>query len=202
MLASEYSKLSRVRYISSVSVIYVLTLLFAWLAFQPFFISQRSAILTRAVQRPFVPAAEHQKVISGRPIRLVIAGSSIDLPIDQGYYNSNDSSWSLSGYDAQFAMLSTLANNTAGDTFIYGHNNNFVFGALRHESPVVGSLALVYTDNNHIFEYKFQSSSKITPDDTSSLSYSGPPIMTIQTCTGSVNEWRTMYRFNFVRLVQ
>jgi hypothetical protein len=27
-------------------------------------------------------------------------------------------------------------------------------------------------------------------------------MLTIQTCTGSLNEWRTMYRFHFTELVQ
>jgi sortase (surface protein transpeptidase) len=98
-------------------------------------------------------------------------------------------------------MISAVANNTSGDTFIYGHNNDYVFGAFRHITPTPGATAFVYTANGHIFDYTFDSSLNLSPDDTSILTYQGPPVLTIQTCTGSVNEWRTMYRFNFDKVV-
>ena len=99
-------------------------------------------------------------------------------------------------------MFSSLANNAGGDTFIYGHNNDFVFGALRHNTPQPNALALIYTDNGHIFSYSFQSVTSVAPNDVSALDYRGRPIMTIQTCTGSLNEWRTMYKFDFVGVLQ
>lgn len=197
--------MEKVRYYSSVGAVYSLTLLFAFYAFLPFF-HQASLLdirLTRAAQKPYSPPPAHStEEIAGRPVRIVIPASNVDLPVDEGYYDSSSNSWTLSGYHAQFAMISTLANNVAGDTFIYGHNNNYVFGALRHVMPAVDARALIYTDNGHIFVYKFQKSFSLAPSDTSVLSYSGPPIMTIQTCTGSINEWRTMYRFDFVKVLQ
>jgi len=140
-------------------------------------------------------AVQHQAVISGRPVRIAIPASGVDLPIDPGYYNVATGEWTLSGYRAQFAVSSALANNAAGDTFIYGHNNNYVFGALRHHTPLPDSPAIIYTDTGHVFTYIFVGSTSFVPDDTSALTYSGPPMLTIQTCTGSLNEWRTMYRF-------
>lgn len=158
-----------------------------------------NALLQEQIQksRPMPIAAAAPLRISGRPVRIVIPDSQVDLPIDPGYYDDTTGSWTLSGYRAQFAMMSTLANNLGGDTFIYGHNNNYVFGALRHHTPAVGATAYVYTDNGHIFTYTFVSSSSYDPNDTSVLDYNGPSILTIQTCTGSLNEWRTMYRFIF-----
>lgn len=141
------------------------------------------------------PAVQHQTVISGRPVRIVIPASGVDLPVDPGYYNVATDEWTLSGYRAQFAVSSAPANNAAGDTFIYGHNNNYVFGALRHHMPLPDSPAIIYTDTGHVFTYIFVGSTSFVPDDTSALTYSGPPMLTIQTCTGSLNEWRTMYRF-------
>lgn len=196
------SILARVRFISSVSLIYGLTLLFAWVAFKPLIETHQNVVLARSIQKPVVPTSTGVSIVSGLPSRLVIPGSAIDLPIEPGYYDSASSSWTLSGYDAQFAMISTLSNSSAGDTFIYGHNNDFVFGALRHNIPLPGATALIYTTNGHIFDYAFSSSFSLAPDDSSILTYSGSPIMTIQTCTGSVNEWRTMYRFNFVKVIE
>ena len=34
------------------------------------------------------------------------------------------------------------------------------------------------------------------------VNYQGPPMLTIQTCTGSLNEWRTLFKFSFVKVVQ
>ncbi len=139
--------------------------------------------------------------VAGQPVRVVIPASGVDLPVDPGQYNPADGSWTLSGLRAQFATSSSPANNIAGDTFIYGHNNNSVFGALRHNTPVRGATALIYTDNGHVLSYAFVFAKNLRPDDTSVLRYSGPPVMTIQTCTGSFNEWRTLYRFHFEKVI-
>ena len=198
-------RLSRkVAQLSTVSVLYALTVLFVVYAVHPgsFGDGGRKIAIARAMQHPAVPPAKKVKLVAGRPVRIVIADSGIDLPVDEGYYDSATDAWTLSGYHAQFAMLSTLANNLGGDTFIYGHNNNYVFGALRHNTPAAGAPATIYTDNGHIFSYKFDAASSLSPDDTSVLKYNGPPQLTIQTCTGGVNEWRTMYRFAFDRVVQ
>jgi sortase (surface protein transpeptidase) len=197
-MQSEHSLVEKVRYYSSVSIIYLLTLLFAWFALHP--VPRHNIILAKAFS-PTVLAADVNAVY-GRPVRIVIPASNVDLPVDPGYFDQSQASWTLSGYRAQFAMISNLANNVGGDTFIYGHNNNYVFGALRHVTPTVGAQALVYTDNAHVFAYSFARAYSLAPDDTSVLSYQGPPIMTIQTCTGSLNEWRTMYQFNFVKVIQ
>lgn len=142
------------------------------------------------------------KLIYGRPVRIVIPSESVDLPLIPGVYDPATNSWTLSGYEAQFATSSAPANNVGGETFIYGHNNNYVFGALRHVTPTVGAEALIYTDNNHIFSYRFEKIWSVGPDDVTTLEYQGPPVLLIQTCTGSLNELRTMYLFKFVKVAQ
>jgi sortase (surface protein transpeptidase) len=193
----------KIRYVSGVSTIYVLTLLFAVIVFKPYFVTKNNALIAKSYSSASLELlAGNTQLVYGQPTRLVIPASNIDVPVNPGYYNSADASWTLSGYYAQFATVSTPANNVAGDTFIYGHNNDFVFGSLRHTTPAAGSEALVYTNNGHILDYSFTNSFSLAPDDTSVLNYSGPPVLTIQTCTGSVNEWRTMYRFDYVRTLQ
>jgi sortase (surface protein transpeptidase) len=183
------------------AVIYAATLAFAWYALVPARPMPAERPVALVKQQPVAPV-QQKPVISGRPVRIVIPGSGVDLPVDPGYYNQADGTWTLSGYHAQYATISTPANDSSGNTFIYGHNNNYVFGALRHNTPAVGATALLYTDNNHIFAYSFQWATSVGPDDTAILSYSGPSVMTIQTCTGSMNELRTFYRFGFTRVVQ
>ncbi|HEY5442810.1 MAG TPA: sortase [Candidatus Saccharimonadales bacterium] len=193
----------KIRYYGSLAAVYVLTLLFVSYVAQPLlpFGQARAAALTKSAQKPHLSSSRVQ-ITSGLPARIVIPASGVDLPVDQGYYDSTTDSWTLSGYHAQFAMLSTLANNYGGETFIYGHNNNYVFGALRHVTPTPGATALIYTSNGHVFAYTFRSAQSLGPTDTAILDYSGPPIMVIQTCTGSLNEWRTMYTFDFSKVVQ
>jgi hypothetical protein len=203
----EASWLQKVRFCTNIGALYVLTIAFAWYIIHP--VSPFKPVsITKSNQKPHVAAIIPTfKVISGLPTRIVIPGSSwdgrvVDLPVDPGYYDSATDSWTLSGYRAQFAMVSSIANNFAGETYIYGHNNDYVFGALRHVTPSVGSTALLYTSNGHIFSYSFVSASNVAPDMTTVLDYKGPPIMTIQTCTGSFNEVRTLYEYNFDKVIQ
>ncbi len=200
----EHSQAQKVRFYTNIAAIYLLTIAFAWYVIHPLslFAQTRNVSITRASQKPHLPTAPKITLIAGRPVRIVIPNSAVDLPVDPGYYNSADNSWTLSGYHAQFAMVSTLANNSGGDTFVYGHNNNSVFGPLRHVTPISGAEALIYTDNGHIFSYRFKSVVSLTPNDTSVLHYQGPPMLTIQTCTGSINEWRSLFRFSFDKVVQ
>jgi len=198
MQAELATTFKKVRYYSSVSLLYLLTLLFAVAAFKPISHSIHTVAIARSL--PVEVAAEQpsKQIITGKPTRIVIKDLSIDLPIDEGRFNPADGSWSLSGYHAQYAMVTPLANDSNGNTFIYGHNNKYVFGPLKKISK--GTVAQIYTDNNKIFNYSFDSTYAVTPDNTSVLYYQGPSILTVQTCSGAWNEQRQMYVFNFQQI--
>jgi hypothetical protein len=149
------------------------------------------------VEKPIAPTFT---LMSGKPVRLVIAGSGIDLPVDEGFYNQSNNSWTLSDTRLQYAMMTMPANNHSGNTLIYGHGTDKVLGNLAQNPPATGATAEVYTDSGQVFTYTFQSSRNFTPDDTSIFTYSGPPILTVQTCTGPASEWRTMYTFDFQKV--
>ena len=133
--------------------------------------------------------------MSGFPVVIALPDKDIALRVDRGFYNQADNSWTLSGYRAHFAMVTILPNNHDGNTFIYGHNNKFVFGRIKSIQP--GQKAIVYTANNYVFTYTFESTVGVGPDDTSVFDYTGPPILTVQTCSGNWNEVRQMYKFKF-----
>jgi len=154
------------------------------------------------VTTPRKPAESRFVVVSGKPVRITIPDYAIDLAIDEGNYNPADSSWTLSDTNAQFATFTALANNHTGNTFIYGHATDIVFGKLAAAMPPVGTIALIYTDNNHVFSYRFSDAKTLTPSNTSVFddTKSGKPTLTIQTCTGIFSEWRTMYRFDFIKV--
>ncbi len=189
----------KVRFLISCGLLYGLTLGIGW------YVNVQPVATPVAHAAPISNNAKPKKpgviVISGRPVRIVIPDSQIDKPIDPGYYNA-DGTWTLSVDRAQFAMISSPANNIAGNTFIYGHGTWAVFESLADVTPVPGATALVYTDNNHIFEYSFQNRRDLTPNDTSVLDYSATPILTVQTCSGSFSQWRSMFQFGLTRVVQ
>lgn len=199
----EVTNTRKISYILKLSLINLIGLAFALYCLNPLLFHKTNTVaLSRAQQKPFQPPALlFPEVVSGLPVRLIIPGSAIDIPVDRGYYQASTDSWTLSGYRAQFAMTSTLPNNIEGNTFIYGHNNDFVFGSLRHYTPKIGAEALVFTTNDHEFEYDFVKSFSLAPYETNVINSNGPPMLTIQTCTGSLNQWRTMYQFNFIKVV-
>lgn len=193
--ANRYKKL---RFYASVSAVYALTLLFAvhlmtntgWIHKKPHYIKydpQLPIVLTRAVV-----------ITAGTPVRIVVPRLNIDLPIDQGQYDEANQTWTLSGYRAQFAAASVVANNYQGNTFIYGHNNPYVFGKLKQIAP--GDTMQLYTDNGYVFTYTYKSYADLQPNDGSVFQYSGPPVATVQTCAGAWNEIRRMYHFDFMEV--
>lgn len=185
-------KKQKARYISSVTGLYLVALLFAWFIFNP---GVTRGGVVQALKSEPIPLSPYKKILAGRPVRVVLPDQAIDLPVDPGYFDSATNSWTLSGYHAHFAMVTKLANNHDGNTFIYGHNNKYVFGHIKTIQP--GQKALVYTDNNYVFTYTYLNTVGVGPDDTSVFDYSGPPILTIQTCSGNWNEVRQMYNFKF-----
>jgi LPXTG-site transpeptidase (sortase) family protein len=190
------SFIRKARYYSSVSVLYVLTLLFAvWVFKLTPLPGQKIVSAINPVVASDAPTVK--PLITGKPVRIVIPSQNIDLPVDEGFYNEENNSWTLSAYRAQFARLSNFANDAEGNTFIYGHNNKFVFGPIKNIQQ--SDQAVVYTDNNHTFYYEFENTYAVSPENTSILSYEGPPILTVQTCSGNWNEQRQMYTFKLIK---
>lgn len=194
-----FQTLNKLRFYSSVIAVYAVTLLFAWFAYAPdnFPLLPRPHVaaspLSDGPQLPDVN--EGQKLIYGKPVRIVIESLGVDLPVNEGFYNPVDSSWTLTEKNAHFAMPSNLANNIGGNTLIYGHNNQYVFAILSNLQP--GDMAKVYTDSGHIFQYYYQSSEDVMPNNVNTFRYDGLPILTLQTCSGNWYELRRMFTFGF-----
>lgn len=154
-----------------------------------------SAVMGAVTDTPW-QAAGSSAPISGKPNRIVIPSLAIDLDVVDGYYNSGDRSWTLTGDKAQFATITSPANNKEGNTFIYGHNTKKVFAALPGIKP--NAEVFVYTDTNHQFTYRFTSSYETSPQDSSLFTYRGAPRLTLQTCTGLWYQNRSLFTFELV----
>jgi LPXTG-site transpeptidase (sortase) family protein len=192
------------RFIGSTAAIYILTIGVLAYALYPtqLFSTPVHAQANIPITTPRKPVKPRFVVVSGKPVRITIPDYAIDLAVDEGLYNSADGSWSLSDIRAQFASFTAPANNHSGNTFIYGHATDIVFGRLAAATPPVGTIAKIYTNNNHTFTYQFTDARTLAPNDTSIFDdvAKAPATLTIQTCTGVFSEWRTMYHFSFVKV--
>ena len=138
-------------------------------------------------------------LVTGFPVSISIPGPrpslDINVGIVPGYYDKDNGTWNLSDYQAQFATISSQPNNLSGNTFIYGHYRPNVFAYLHLIEP--GTVITINTSNGYQFSYKFVSTYAVEPTDTSVLDYSGAPILTIQTCSGSFFQNRQMFIFSY-----
>lgn len=144
-------------------------------------------------------ATKSNQLITGKPAKIEIPSVKIKNSIIDGYYNSGSKSWTLTLDKAQYATNTPMPNNQSGDTFIYGHNRREVF----YELPKIekGAVVIVTTTNNHKFTYKLASVKTTKPEDISLFDYKGPPMLTLQTCTGLWYQNRTLFNFQLVKVV-
>lgn len=150
-------------------------------------------------QPPAQAAPTKPATISGLPAHIDIPSVGISDDIDPGYYNKTTQTWSLSLTDAEYATVTPEPNNGGGNTFIYGHNRWAVFYKLLKVQP--GDEAVITTTNNHQFTYKLVSQRTTQPNDTSLFTYQGPPILTLQTCSGLWYQNRSLFVFDLVKAV-
>ncbi|HVX48468.1 MAG TPA: sortase [Candidatus Saccharimonadales bacterium] len=135
--------------------------------------------------------------ISGTPSHIDIPAVNISVDIEPGYYNKTSQTWTLSLTKAEYATVTPPANNGGGNTFIYGHNRWAVFYKLLKVQD--GDEAIVTTSNHHTFVYKMTGRHDTSPNDTSLFHYQGPPILTLQTCSGMWYQNRSLFVFKLVK---
>lgn len=138
--------------------------------------------------------------VAGVPQSIRIPDLGVSLEIIPGGYDATSDTWTLSGRNAHFATITRPANNASGNTFIYGHNNKHVFGPLKRIAP--GTQVEILTNNGNRFYYSYVGSKTVPPSDVSIFTYTGKPILTIQTCTGAWHEQRQLYSFSLDRVVE
>lgn len=149
---------------------------------------------------PSNPSTPQQNLVSGYPIGVqvpsLIAPENRDIQVVPGVYNPGTKSWNVGLSVAQYATPSVLPNNLTGNTVIYGHYRPEVFAYLHLIKP--GAMATVTTSNGYAFTYKYVGTYALAPNNTTVFSYSGGPILTLQTCSGAYFQNRQMYQFDFV----
>lgn len=138
-------------------------------------------------------------VVSGRPVSISVPSVRInDVPVVDGTYDPKTQEWTLGLHTAHWGVMTPQPNDTAGNTYIYGHYRPEVFAYLHVIKP--GAEAYVTTDNGYRFVYTFQRSTEVTPEDMSLFNYQGAPILTVQTCSGTWFQNRQLFVFTFTRV--
>ncbi len=154
------------------------------------------APIALAYELPLPTLQRSVAVVSGTPNRLIVDSVGINIPVGIGAYDPATETWTLGDDQAYYADNSVPTNNNNGTTLIYGHARDALFGPL--VGMQVGATASVYTDKGLIFHYRYQSMRQFDPYDTSIFTNSGPPLLTLQTCAGAWDMYRSMYTFQFV----
>jgi LPXTG-site transpeptidase (sortase) family protein len=171
----------------------------ALLGFTPFTEYWRSKHVPHVSASPFIGTAAAlpetvKPTIEGRPVRIEIPALSIDLPVVDGHYNTTRRSWTLSNDKVHYAVMTALANDKAGNTFVYGHNKVGVFRTLSRIK--LEDKAIITTDNGHRFTYSFNGALETVPTDDALFHYQGEPILTVQTCSGAWYQNRQLFTFS------
>jgi len=172
------------------------------LGYQPFMRILRESQVYAVENFPGFSEAQKQNTpkvkIEGQPARIQLSAVGIDLPVQDGYYYPSINSWTLDYSGAFYAKVTPPPNNVEGNTFIYGHDVPGIFIDLAKLKP--GDKAVVTTANGHSFTYAFKAVFTTQPDDTSLFQYSGPPILTLQTCSGTWYQNRGLFTFDLMEV--
>jgi sortase family protein len=130
----------------------------------------------------------------GTPVRIQIPSLAVDLDVADGYFNSATKKWTLSNDKAHYAVKTPLPNNVGGNTFIYGHNRPGVFKKLAQIK--LGAEVSIIVEGGSRFVYSFKGAYETNPDDDSMFAYQGPPMLTVQTCSGLWYQNRQLFLFD------
>jgi LPXTG-site transpeptidase (sortase) family protein len=157
-------------------------------------------IVAQAILQPRGRYVKPKKIISGKPVKLIIERLNIRLNVVEGTYNQATNSWTLTDSNVQFADLTALPNNETGNTFLYGHNTEAVLAPTQNFK--LGDQLKLKTANGHTFSYKYIGDQLTVPSDVSSLSHaSKKPVVTLVTCAGFWSEQRRVMKFEYVEVV-
>jgi len=158
------------------------------------FEQQKAISAAQSVRVATPPQAQAPSVISGTPRHIDAPSVGISLPVADGNYDPSTGNWTLSDDGAFFATPTSPANSDNGNTFIYGHAVQKIFGRLPRLT--IGADVTITTDNGYAFTYTYVKSEIVDPTNVNLFAYQGKPRLTLQTCSGVWSENRQLFYFN------
>jgi LPXTG-site transpeptidase (sortase) family protein len=109
------------------------------------------------------------------PVEIDIPSIGISLPIDVGAIK--DGVWQIS-YNHPTFLDTSAAPGSGGNTVIYGHNKNNIFGPIRSDGKT--------------YYYKVIKTDTVNPDNLEYVMPKNEEVLTIYTCTGFLDSKRFM----------
>lgn len=113
------------------------------------------------------------------PVEIIIPSIQIDLKVDPGQIK--DGVWQISEKSATF-LNTSAPPGSGGNTVIYGHNKQAIFGNLPYLS--VGQKITIKTKSGKIYNYIAEKKYFVGPDRVDLVSPSDKEELTIYTCYG------------------
>src|SRR5690606_34679106 len=109
--------------------------------------------------------------------------------------------WTLSDDKVQYASMTSLINNTSGQTVLYGHNTSAVLEPVRLVEA--GDELLITTAGGHQFVYTYSHDRFVYPTDAAVM-YEAPdtPRVVLMTCEGWFSTTRRLLYFDFKEIRQ
>ncbi|KKR81221.1 MAG: hypothetical protein UU73_C0003G0215 [Candidatus Daviesbacteria bacterium GW2011_GWA1_41_61] len=160
-------------------------------------INERLGFLSLSESRK--PSLPQTNYLLGDPSAIEVPAVGIKANIKPGKYNLNTKVWDISPVDAYFAEVTSRPNNFSGNTLIYAHNTDNLFGSLKRIK--IGDKVLIYTKNNLIFEYRYREYEEVAPENMEIFRYQGKPQLTLMTCSGFLNSKRRLMYFDFLKVI-
>jgi LPXTG-site transpeptidase (sortase) family protein len=128
------------------------------------------------------------------PVRLVIAGVKIDLPITEG--KIVDGVWLTTKTGASHLDISANPGEN-GNIVIYGHNLRAIFGSLPYVS--MGALVKVTAEDGKEYLYKVYSKKTVKADDISIALATQSEVLTLYTCDGPLDSTRFVLQAELIK---
>jgi LPXTG-site transpeptidase (sortase) family protein len=144
-----------------------------------------------------VSSPQTEQSQNAMPTHISIERIGLSVDVEPGYYDAVQQTWTASDTKAQFATNTPQPNETAGNTFIYGHNRSHIFGNLHNAR--IGDEAVV-TTSGKTYTYKLAKFKDVSPTDASLFSYKGKPVLTLQTCSGAWDQYRRLFVFDLEKV--
>lgn len=135
--------------------------------------------------------------VNTQPTAIAVPQLSLSLPVELGVYNNKNATWSISDKAAYYAQPTSRLTNTGGQTVLYAHNKNNLFGKIKQLNP--GGIVVITDDKNQQWIYTLQSSKKVSPANTEVM-YETPasPKLVLITCDGLFDEYRKLLYFDLI----
>lgn len=127
----------------------------------------------------------------GLPNSIDIKSVNISLPVETGYYDYNNQTWTISKGKAYWAELSSLPNEFNSNTVLYAHNQWTEFSKTKNLK--IGDEIIITTDLGYSLTYEYYSDEFVDPtwgelfEQRTDFSR-----LTLITCNGVNDEFRRL----------